>query len=421
MLRYNVKLNESNIKMDELVWGEKYISPDLSFVTGVTSQEYHLENSNRINASIGANTTFSSLLISTENVTRNGYAVIKEKEYEIHTGKTSEISAETFSYVEINGVFYYITGNTITVKNWLKEKWYRVDNEYKVNIVEDDVIGTRSGNIIKLDTIVWIENNTVTIDGHTYLFDRYDKSEYSTSPGGVKYYETGRSLRPSEITKCSDIIYHYFNKVSDYRKVTKFRLTKEDESQIKLDDMSICSYFYYVTYKDYYCPIMVNGDGNYICQVPKKLYDNVEEYSPEYYEYDNINVKCFISGEETDITTTIVPNMDDLDNYMAFVLINGGTFYISSDIQNTNDGTKLALYIENETLNFQISDIITLKVKSGIDGVLSVMRDGTDGEPFILFNNEKKLLKANLSDAVDINGIYYDVTYPEGKHSGCIS
>ena len=417
MLRYNVKLNESNIKMDELVWGEKYASPDLSFVTGVTSQEYHLEKSNRINATVGGNTTFSSLFISTENVTRNGYVVIKEKEYEIHSGKTSEVSAATFNYVEINGVFYYITGNTITVKNWLKEEWYRVGDEYKVNIIEGDVIGTKSGNVIKLDTIVWIENNTVTIDGHVYLFDKYDKSEYSTSPGGIKYYETGRSLRPLEITKCSDIVYHYFDKVSDYKKVTKFRLTKEDESQIKLDDMSICSYFYYVTYKDYYCPIMIDGNGDYICQVPKKLYDWVEEYSDEYYEYDNIKVKYFDSGVETDINVSIVPNMDDLESYMPFVLINGGTFYISRDIQNTNDGTKLVLYVENETLNFQINDLITLTVKNGADGVLSVMRNGDNGEPFVLFNNEKKLLKANLSDAVDINGIYYDVTYPEGKYN----
>jgi hypothetical protein len=143
MLRYNVKLNGSNIKMDELVWGEKYASPDLSYVTGVTSQEYHLEKSNRISATVGSNTTFSSLFISTENVTRNGYVVIKEKEYEIHSGKTSEVSAVTFNYVEINGVFYYITGNTITVKNWLKEEWYRVGDEYKVNIIEGDVLALK--------------------------------------------------------------------------------------------------------------------------------------------------------------------------------------------------------------------------------------------------------------------------------------
>ena len=43
MLRYEIKLTDDNFKQEELVWGEKYLAPDLSFVSGVTSQDYHLE------------------------------------------------------------------------------------------------------------------------------------------------------------------------------------------------------------------------------------------------------------------------------------------------------------------------------------------------------------------------------------------
>lgn len=50
MLRYTVKLEEENIKRDEIVWSEKYVSPDLSFVSGVTSQKYHLSEDNFVAA-----------------------------------------------------------------------------------------------------------------------------------------------------------------------------------------------------------------------------------------------------------------------------------------------------------------------------------------------------------------------------------
>ena len=51
MLRYSVKLGNDNFREDELIWGEKYLDPKLSFVSGVTDSSYHLEKFNRINAS----------------------------------------------------------------------------------------------------------------------------------------------------------------------------------------------------------------------------------------------------------------------------------------------------------------------------------------------------------------------------------
>ena len=79
MLRYDVKLEYDNLKRDTLVWGEKYVAPDLSFVSGVTSQDYHVDKNDRIAASIGSDTNFSYLNIDCENVTRNGYIVIYGK------------------------------------------------------------------------------------------------------------------------------------------------------------------------------------------------------------------------------------------------------------------------------------------------------------------------------------------------------
>ena len=77
MLSYSIKLDDKSIQRDELVWSEKYLAPDLSFVSGVTSQDYHLEKKKQIAFSIGNDTNADALNISCNNVTRNGYIVGK--------------------------------------------------------------------------------------------------------------------------------------------------------------------------------------------------------------------------------------------------------------------------------------------------------------------------------------------------------
>ena len=51
MLKYEIKLGNGDLKMDEMVWREKYLSPNLSYITGVTDTSYHLENFTRMSAS----------------------------------------------------------------------------------------------------------------------------------------------------------------------------------------------------------------------------------------------------------------------------------------------------------------------------------------------------------------------------------
>lgn len=43
MLKYEVKLGKDNFKQRELEWSEKYLAPNLSFISGVTDTAYHLE------------------------------------------------------------------------------------------------------------------------------------------------------------------------------------------------------------------------------------------------------------------------------------------------------------------------------------------------------------------------------------------
>ena len=48
MLRYSVILDKDNFEMKEMEWFERYLDPNLSFVSGVTSSHNHVEKHNKL-------------------------------------------------------------------------------------------------------------------------------------------------------------------------------------------------------------------------------------------------------------------------------------------------------------------------------------------------------------------------------------
>ena len=146
MLKYNIKLTDDNIRQERIVWGEKYLSPDLSFVSGVTSQDYHLEKLTKIAASNTISHTPTSILpINCENVTRQGFAIIKAKTYDVDDG-----------YLFLNGKYYYPTSsNTFVIDNWLIHT--------TGHTVQESTIEVESASTIGIDTIAWIVKHILMI------------------------------------------------------------------------------------------------------------------------------------------------------------------------------------------------------------------------------------------------------------------
>jgi hypothetical protein len=391
MLTYSIRLGDNDLKRDKLVWSERFVAPDLSFVSGVTSQHYHIDAEEYISASIGIDTNFTKLKVTCQNVTRNGYIIIKDKEYPIKYRKKSVASGGTFEYAEIGGVYYYITGNTITVKNWLQEEWYRVKNEDKVRVIEGDAKATvdSEANVVKLDTIIWIEDETVTIDGNTYLFDPYD--------GGIKYYETGRSLDPEEVTKCESIVYKHFSNISDYKDVTKFVLRKTEDESYEYDRLSYCTYFYYIFYREVYHPIRKSNDG-YVCDV---TLNGTTDTKTVKFRGDNVTPPARIS---------------QLKNYDAYVEIGGIEVNVQYMVQNANGGDEVAIYLSDDTHNLGVGSKLIFSYTDGLENKFPVY--SISGNEFVMYENVKYMVESAITDTVLINGVEYDIEYPDGKEIG---
>ena len=254
MLRYKVKLNEpkgyNEIKCDEL-----YLSPDLSFISGVTDSNYCLINGQHISIEFNNDEKFHDSIIETKDVLRQGY-VIFEQEFDIE------------EYNEYKG-FYYVDG----------KYYFTGRSDTSISVLGQEC--TINNNKINVNVTYWVENGKITIGENTYDVDIQLKndgtelySHYITLKGGVQL----------PINKCAK---------EYWKTVTKFIIRKDNDFDLKLTYSSCAKkvpYFYYgnekyyLTYDKTSEKFISNVDDKKFIQVYNKvkLEDGAEEYNIEY-------------------------------------------------------------------------------------------------------------------------------------------
>ena len=420
MLKYSIKLSNDSIQQKELDWGEKYLDPNLSFVSGVTSASNHLEKYDRISVSNNIINSSSIVSVETENVLRQGYVIVKGKQYEVYSGSVIDYSTKRegdkidYTYTFINGKYYYLKNDVFTINDWLTAK----DDLVSVKTVTMDSDG-------KLDTIYWIEDGKVTIDGITYDYD-FNRSGLTYSIAN-KMLNSGETLTKDQITICDNIEYKPYSSTTKYQEVTKFILKKDEDYITPFDRITHCKYFYYVMYKNHYCPIkqVFSGDAySFKCEIPKyvlnataKTDDTMETEPYDVFYYTN-------DGIESDVITNDnvhlhgVRSIDDLKNVISFIKVDDAVFYVEHDIQNTNDGKQIAIYLQSGEEPISIGN--TLRFKKTDDTFYTAMvqkEQGSDSE-FVVFGNKKWYIEKKICDKVIINGNEYAIDYVNGKENG---
>ena len=213
MLRYKVKLNVPK-GYNEIEYDELYLSPDLSFISGVTDSKYCLINGQHISIEFNNDGKFHDSIIETKDVLRQGY-VIFEQEFDVEEYKDYK------GFYYIDGKYYFTSGTSINV---LGQECAINDNKVKVNVT------------------YWVEDNKLVVGENTYDIDIQLKSDgtelfphYVALKGGLQL-----SINNCERKYC--------------KKVTKFIIRKDNDFEIKLTDSSCAKkvpYFYYCDKKYY--------------------------------------------------------------------------------------------------------------------------------------------------------------------------
>ena len=441
MLKYNIRVADTNIGKQAMSWQEKYLSPDLSFVTGVTSQINNIHGEETIEA---INTRFvdnpNTLYLETENVTREGYIIINGYNYSVSSDTTYDytMSEENgdkrdYYYVFIDGKYYYAYNDDMRfhINNFPTIGDDGVPGEYDIDVEYD------GSGVLKIDRVFWIEDGVVSIDGVDYFYDRNISIDNENS-GSLSYYVDGEPLSPEEITKCDGIVFKPFDDTRNYSGVTKFRLTKYDDRARGVENVGFVKYFYYVIYKDTMCPIRMDLDSNggfsFICEVPKYAL-SATTYGDNYEEYETVDYQVmFLTeiGNGNEVAEAVSDNMtdyeildlEDLYKLTSFVVIDDARFFVSYDVLNSNDGDMIRVELTDNAKNISIgtkvyfnntvNDTTHLKVETNQSGYSF----NENEERFVVYKGEKYKVVENLCDMMEIANTYYEINYINGKTIG---
>lgn len=395
MLRYNIKVTEDDISREKMSWDEKFLSQDLSYVSGVTSTSYHLEKYGMIPASNSMVSSDATLRVVSENVHRNGYCLILGKEYDVKKVKVGE---KDVNYIEVNGAFYYEVKGKYVIDEMLKQ-----DGE---SVISGEVIvPSEIQDSVNIDTIVWIEDGKVTIDGKTYW---YDENVGKITLDGVYFIDDYKS-----VTKCKDIKFFNFKSTIE---VTKFKLTKAfDEIGYDYSKVSYCSYLYFINFNGECHNIAFtkdkdDGSFTFFCDYNGKELPLFFKVSDDYIELNSANLASNdIEGvydyeSLKSITSYVKVSCEDGDVYVE----------VEHDVISANDGDRVLVQLSDSYTSFGIGDVITFHN----DDSTEELKVYGDENEFVVYNGNKIALVKNLCDTVTIGGHEYPIHYVNGRNEG---
>ena len=449
MLKYKFKVNDSSITQQELVWREKYISPDLSMLSGVTSTDYHLE---RYASILVRNNYFgiqSSNSIYCETVTRQGYIVVKKKPYEIISGNVTTYKTSIFDSggtevlfgsdtgdtgdngdyqcVFINGKYYYKVeteshGECFMITDFLVEQGGR---PIEKTIYSTEIKSDANVNKLLIDTIYWIEDGLVNIDGDIYIFNLDEGSD-----GTLRYFENGVPLKLNNdndgnneiIPGAKGIELHPYSR-KDYEEVCKFSIGVNEYTECSFDGVSCGNYYYYVFFKDNYLKVrettladkkfMNENDEKYtdesntimfVCEVPQYIlspFDKKEEQlEPLLYPIRDYNKEILTKENAKKLN---IFSLQDLRKIASYIIIDKSDLLVANNIQSSNSGDLLLIYLGDNSSGVRPNDEVSFydlynNVNEEIVYDLYDY-DGIDADDtFVLYNGKKCKVYENLCD-----------------------
>lgn len=422
MLKYSIKVNEKNIKREEMSWGEKFLSQDLSYISGVTSPSYHLEKYSIMPSTNSIVSSDSTLRINSTNVYRNGYCILRNKKYDIktlrvcmHNGNVMEY--KDVKYIEYNGKYYYGVFDENTKQYQFVIDGILIDNNGNI---EEGILSVETNDdsykYVSFDTIFWIENGTITIDGTTYLYDANEKCIHLSDGSIVTDY--------TDISSCEGIFLKHYDTPKE---VTKFILTKAFDSLLcNYSKITYCSYLYFINVNGnfYYIVEEKNTEGKteFVCYIDDERYNLLIEYKKKDGEpSDDEMEKYYAELTEENLNEYGIYNSynyNSLKSLSLYVRVKCDGEYkyakVEHQIINANSGDRILLQITDDYSNIGVGDII--KVTLDEDARLKVFSQGN--EEFVIYKGNRYNLIANLCDTVTIGDYEYDLSYINGNDEG---
>lgn len=380
MLKYNFKIEKNTDLVQEIKCDSLYMSPDLTFISGLTSSEYGLVDGQPIFIREGDSNNYKKYFIQIFDKNERGYVIFNNQKYKVrrytYNGKTvyGIIFGDNNKYIADNDGIIRISSINTTYEN--------KDDILEVNILDGDNVR----EFVEIDTKYYIYNSVVTISGVDYEVDYDDESPSITLKNGVKLLVENYNRTTDNIT------------LPNTKKVVSFIIRKNLDYKVNVEHISYTKPFRYIEYG-------VNFSSNYENKreniVKNKLYltnlyiNGVEKwYLNNYSDGSSIELTQENYNPEVSIKTLTIDNI---------------TYEIFEEWKNTSSGDQIHLYLDDSDYSFKEGDTIKAINRSIGLKEFYVETDLSNNKKFVSINGVKYYAEDDKTKYLQYNGEEYEI------------
>lgn len=344
MLNYQIKVNKMS-EMTEVEYDSLYLSPDLSYMSGVTSCDYNLINGQTVYLYTNDHDGFQEYPIEVKKVQRRGYVKYAQS-FDILTDENGE---RYITYID--GQSYVISDGKV----YIDQTWYdNIDNG-----------ATKYPILIKY----YVENGYVTIYNTSYEVDFEYEQPYITLRDGTELLVQNYNKVVSG------------NVIPNISYVTHFTIRKSLDYKVKVNDICCTKNYPYIIYQT----DMIDG-----VSYPINAY-------LAYGENDSVIATWLNFNKEFSSVTGTAIGIDQ-------VLIDDETYNVYEEWRNVKNASKLHLYLDSSDYYFEGGQVIKTTTKVAKNTSFKVVSGG--GNTYVNINGTRYdvyggLMYVQLADGIE--------------------
>lgn len=432
MLRYKLN-NTFETKLKYFDFSELYVSPDLSYISGVTPYSTELVDGERVAVKTKYTGKASDVLtISSQKVRRQGRVLI-EKTLEVK--EISKIVTLPVSYDYNTNEYYYVKNNQRITEGIDPEKEYiteeitqkYVENNGEISYLfsKDGINGFLIDNVfysyndgdstISIKTYYWIEDGHLVVDGVDCLADM-SLIERGDGTYAEPTIRLNKSLSPiyrnSTIIDTSCKILGIFDyEPNKWEYVYKFVIYKKPDETLDIESVSCGGYRHYIRYAN---------ETYYLDDAYRLTYNEDGEEEKEYIGYGvDIDGK-FYSGLTNYGSDELFGEHRDLSS-------DGGSVYIdeAEELCDMHDvivaqqsGRFLLIFLPYDAAP-NVGTTIMVRSNQSVNSRLYLSTDD-NGNDYVDYLGVRYYSEANMFDTVNIANEDYRLEYNEDKTNATI-
>lgn len=350
MLKYNFRIEKKQNMVQEIYCNTKYLSHDLTYISGTTSSEYKLVDGQTVYVAEDGSSEFHPYPIQVFDCDELGYVVYPNQKYEV---KEYEYFGFKFrGFVFADGQTYIVDDSNKLLVDVIKDSPHWADEVEETDEESEGKTIDLSADEVEINTKYPIHNSIVNINGIDYFIDFDDEDLKKLT------LKSGEELNIERYENANYLVKFFIRKKADYK--------------VDVEHISFTSPFKYVL----------------IDEMVEDPYNGKEYKVKKKYYVDELT------------------GLSDIEEDTA--VYKGEVIQVFTEWKDAESGNTVNVYLDDKNYSFKPSDVIKI-TNNTLESREFPIETDEDGKEHVTIYGVKYYVNDEKKKLVTYNGKEYEL------------